>query len=78
MRITKTDLENMIKRLNAKNNISDPEWNTIDSYKLYKDGCGYAIHQVINSGGGVRAIGNCYGMTTKECYYFLCGLLDSE
>ena len=75
MTITKKNLEAMTKRLNAVNGFEDPEWNTIGSFKLYKDGCGYAIHKVHNNGGGVVTVGGFYGMTTKECYFFLSGLL---
>lgn len=75
MTITKTTLEAMVKTLNAKKGFHDVEWNTIGSYKLYKDGCGYAVHKVHNEGGGVEAVGYCYGMTTRECYFLLSGLM---
>lgn len=75
----KVTLENIVERLNAKNGVTAPKWNTIGSYKLYKDGAGYAVHKVINAGGGVAAVGNTYGMTANECYFFLTGLLaDNE
>lgn len=75
MRVNKKDLENMVNRLNAVRGFENVEYNTIGSYKLYSDGIGYAIHKIENASGGVSTVGNCYGMTTKECYYFLCGLL---
>ena len=75
MTITKKTLEAMVKRLNNAAGFIEPEWNTVGSFKLYKDACGYAIHKIHNNGGGVVTIGNCNGMTTKECYYFISGLL---
>ena len=75
MRVNKKDLENMVKRLNSVKGFENVEYNTVGSYKLYSDGVGYAIHKVENTGGGVSVVGHCYGMTTKECYYFLSGLL---
>lgn len=76
MRITKRDLQNMINRLNAINGFKEVKYNTVGGFRLYQDACGYAIHKIVNVGGGVSSVGNCYGMTTKECYYFLCGLLE--
>ena len=52
----KVTLENMIERLNVKNGVTAPKWNTIGSYKLYKDGAGYAVHKVINAGGGLESL----------------------
>lgn len=75
MRITKKDLENMVNRLNAENGFINPEWDTVGAYRLYKDYNGYSVHKVENAGGGVSVVAHCYGMTTKECYYFMCGLL---
>lgn len=76
MRITKKDLENMVKRLNAAHGFIDPDYNTVGSYRLYNSGVGYAIYKVGNSSGGVSVVAHCYGMTAKECYYLLCGLLE--
>lgn len=75
MTITRKNLETMVKRLNNINGFNDVEWNTIGSFRLYHDASGYAIQKVMNEGGGVQTIGGCYGMTTRECYYFLNGLL---
>ena len=76
MRITKRDLQNMINRLNAINGFEEVKYNTVGGFRLYQDACGYTVHKIVNVGGGVSSVGNCYGMTTKECYYFLCGLLE--
>ena len=75
MTITKKTLEAMVKRLNAVNGIEKAEWNTVGSFRLYKDACGFSVQKVVNDGGGVSNVGGCYGMTTKECYFFLNGLL---
>ena len=75
MTVNKKVLETMVARLNRANGFEVVEWNTIGSYKLYKDGCGYAIHKIHNAGDGVETVGSAYGMTTRECYYFLLGLL---
>lgn len=75
MTITKKNLEAMVNRLNAINGIEDAKWNTVGIFRLAKDGCGFSIQKVMNEGGGVSNVGGCYGMTTKECYYFLSGLL---
>ena len=75
MTITRKNLEAMVKRLNSVNGFENPDYNTVGSFKLYKDGVGYAIHKIHNEFGGVVTLGGCYGMTTKECYFFLNGLL---
>jgi len=75
MKITKKDLENMVKRLNAENGFEIPDYSTLGAFRLYKDANGYAIHKVHNEMGGVSTVGHCYAMTVKECYYFLTGLL---
>ena len=75
MRVTKTTLQNMVNRLNAEHGFENVGWDTVGAYRLYSDGIGYAIHRVNNAAGGVECIGNMAGMTTKECYYFLCGVL---
>ena len=36
MRVTKTDLQNMVGRLNSAHGIVSPEWNTVGSYRLYR------------------------------------------
>lgn len=78
MRVSKKDLLNMVNRLNAVHGFENVEYNTVGSYKLYNDGVGYAIHKVENAGGGVSVVAHCYGMTAKECYYLLCGLLAND
>lgn len=45
----KATLENMITRLNAMNGFEKPEWNTVGSYRLYKDAAGYAVQMVGNT-----------------------------
>ena len=75
MRITNNDLNNMVKRLNATIGKENADYNTAGAYRLYKDAFGYALHRVMNSGGGVFTVANCYGMTARECYFLLCGLL---
>lgn len=75
MRITRANLESMVSRLNAINGIENAKWNTAGSFRLYSDGCGLSIQKVENEAGGVSNVGGCYGMTTKECYYFISGLL---
>ena len=74
MRITKKDLENMVERLNRIHGLTEYDWNTMGSFRLNHNGYGYSIHKVNNEYGGVIVVGNCSGMTTKECYYFLNGL----
>lgn len=78
MRIVKKDLENMVERLNRVRGFNNPQWDTIGSYKLAHNGYGYVIHKVGNEHGGVSVVANCSGMTCKECYYFLSGLLASD
>ena len=75
MTITKKTLEAMVNRLNAINGIENANWNTLNSFRLSKDGVGYSIQKVVNDCGGISNVGGCYGMTTKECYFFLSGLL---
>ena len=75
MRITKNELEHMIKYLNNVKGFTDVEPNTVGAFKLYKDVCGYAVHKICNSSGGVETVANSYGMSTKECFYFLRGLI---
>lgn len=71
----KATLENMIARLNAMKGFEKPEWNTVGSYRLYKDAAGYAVKMVGNTAGGIKTVGNSYGMTTSECYYFIAGMI---
>lgn len=78
MPITKKNLESMVNRLNAIHGIENANWNTVNSFRLSRDGAGYSIQKVINDFGGVSNVGGCYGMTTKECYYFLKGLLTDR
>jgi hypothetical protein len=75
MRVNKKDLENMVKRLNSNAGFKEVNYNTVGSFKLYHDANGYAVHKVTNEHGGVESIGNMYGLTCKECYIFLSGLL---
>lgn len=71
----KATLENMITRLNAMKGFEKPEWNTVGSYRLYKDAAGYAVQMVGNTAGGIKTVGNSYGMTASECYYFIAGMI---
>lgn len=73
--MTRKNLELLVKRLNAINGFENPQYYTVGSYRLHKDGIGYAIQKVCNEAGGVSNVGNISGMTTKECYFFLSGLL---
>ena len=75
MTITKKTLEAMVKRLNATSGFENPEYCTVGSFRLSHENGGYSIRKVMNEGGGVQTVGGCYGMTTKECYFFLSGLL---
>ena len=75
MKITKRHLEGMVERLNYRAGFEEVEYLTVGSYRLYHDGVGYRIDKVENSAGGVSVVGNMYGMTTRECYMFLSGLL---
>lgn len=47
----KATLENMIARLNAMKGFEKPEWNTVGSYRLYKDAAGYVVQMVGNTSG---------------------------
>ena len=75
MRITEKNLVAMVNRLNNEHGFENPKWNTVGSFKLRSENGGYSIAKVKNDGGGIQTIGGCYGMTTRECYYFLNGLL---
>ena len=73
MRITTKTLETLVKRLNATQGFENPDYNTIGSYKLsYQNGY-INLVKVMNEAGGVRTL-EC-GMTTRECYYFISGIL---
>lgn len=72
MRITEKTLVSMVERLNAARKV---QAGKIGSYRIYKSGCGYAIDKIANDCGGVDRVGNISGMTAKECYFFLSGIL---
>ncbi len=74
----KETLGNMVARLNEIKCFEKPEWNTVGSYRLYKDAVGYAVQMVGNTAGGIKTVGNSYGMTASECYYFIAGMIASN
>lgn len=76
MKITAKTLENMIYGLNSIRGFDNPKWNTIGAYRLYRDACGYAVHEICNEAGGVCVLGNEHCMTATECYYFLSGMQE--
>lgn len=75
MRITRKDLDAMVKRLNCIKGYNEPEYNTVGSYRLSFQNGYVSVVKVMTEGGGVQTVGGCCGMTTKECYYFLSGIL---
>lgn len=73
MRITTKTLEALVKRLNAVKGFEETDYNTIGSYRLnYQNGY-INLVKVLNEAGGVRTL-EC-GMNTRECYYFINGIL---
>lgn len=76
MIIRKKDLENMLKRLNTMRGYLNPHYLTVGSYRLSCENGGYSVREVVNDSGAVRCLGNMYGMTARECYYFLNGLIE--
>lgn len=75
MIIRKRDLEAMVNRLNIGRGYLAPTPLTVGSYRLMYMDNGYCVCEIMNTSGGRRNIGGCYGMTTRECYYFLNGLI---
>lgn len=75
MRVTKKELLVMVETLNNVHDIFNPDWNTLHSYHLTQTSSGYKIEKVMNDHGGVLVVDNVCGMTPKECYFFLRGLL---
>ncbi len=76
MKITKTDLEKLVSRLNKIHGFNDPEWNTIGSYHLHISGYGISIEKIKNEFGAASLVAGINGMSKQECYYFLIGLLE--
>ena len=75
MRITTKTLENLVSRLNAVKGFENPERYTVGSYRLdYQNGY-INLVKIVNDGGGVSVVGAGCGMNTKECYYFINGIL---
>lgn len=75
MIIRKRDLQNMVDRLNIGRGYIAPTPLTVGAYRLDIENGGYCVREVVNESGGRRTLGNCYCMTSRECYYFLNGLI---
>ena len=74
MRVTTKDVQSLVSKINRLKGFENVSYNTIGALHLYNDGIGFAIDMIMNSGGGVkRIIGG--GLTTKEVYCYLHGLL---
>lgn len=75
MRITQKTLDNLVNRLNAIKGFENPDRCTVGSYRLdYQNGY-INLVKIVNDGGGVSVIGSGCGMNTRECYYFISGIL---
>ena len=76
MRVTAKDVQNLVNKINRLKGFENVSYNTIGALQLYRDGIGFAVDVIMNSSGGVkRIIGG--GLTTKESYYYLHGLLNA-
>lgn len=76
MIIHKSDLENMVRRFNISRGYINPQYLTVGVYRLCRENGGYCVREVVNKSGGLRTVGNVYGMTARECYFFLSGLIE--
>ena len=73
--MTILEIKSLVNKINEKNGFTNVQYNTIGAYLLHKDVCGLAVDKVTNIHGGVQKVG--YGMTKKEAYYLLQGLLQN-
>ena len=74
MKVTMRDVIDLTKTINTLRGFEN--YNTIGALYAYKDGCGIAIDIIVTSSGGVKRIAG-GGLTTKEAYFYLKGLLDT-
>jgi hypothetical protein len=68
------EIKSLINKINETKGYINAQYNTIGAIILQKDICGIGINKITNEHGGVHELG--YGMTKKEAYYFLQGLLQ--
>ena len=73
--MTILEIKNLVNKINEKNGFTNAQYNTIGAITYHKDICGVSIEKITNIGGGVESIA--YGMTKKEAYYLLQGLLQN-
>jgi len=76
MSLRRENLQNLVNRINEGRGYFNPTTLTVGAYRLMHENGGYCVREVVNVGGGVRTLGHCYGMTTRECYIFLQGLAE--
>ena len=73
--MTILEIKSLVNKINEKNGFINAQYNTIGAIILQKDICGIGINKITNAHGGVCKLG--YGMTKKEAYYLLQGLLQN-
>ena len=66
-------IRTMIANENARRGFDAPNHGTVGALRLYKDGCGYALDEICNTGGGVRRIYG-GGATKAEIGAYLAGI----
>ena len=69
-------LEAQVERLNQANGFDKPKWNTIGSYHLSGAYGGWQLQQIMNKGGGVKAITSGF-VTKREMYGNLNAILNT-
>ena len=72
--MTILEIKNLVSKINEKNGSVNAQNNTIGARIIQKEICGIGINKITNEHGGVHELG--YGMTKKESYYLLQGLLQ--
>lgn len=72
--MTIIEIKSLINKINETKGYINAQYNTIGAIILQKDICGIGINKITNEHGGVYKLG--YGMTKKEAYYLLQGLLQ--
>lgn len=73
MRISINDLKELVSNINSSRGFDVVEYNTVGAIRLYQDGIGYAVDEIMNIHGGVKRLAG-GGLTKSEAYYYLLGL----
>lgn len=73
MKASINDVRSLVKQINEKRGFKEASWNTVGAIRLYQDGIGIAIDEVMNVHGGVNRLAG-GGLTKNEAYEFLRGM----